>query len=530
MSDQLKSIIALLAELPEGALGEIEEAVLEATGGLKWVSNPGPQTRALESEADELFYGGEAGGGKSDLLIGASLTRHRRSLILRRTNEEADKLLDRFVEIVGHSHGLNRQNGTWRMDGRLVEIGGCNHESDKQKRKGIPHDLKGFDEITDFTESQYTFIIGWTRTTTPGQRTRIICTGNPPTTPEGLWVTKRWGAWLDPRHPRPAKDGELRWYTTIKDVDTEVDGPGPHIIEGEKLPVRAKSRTFIRAHLSDNYDLNATGEYAASLAALPKDLRAAYRDGRFDVALQDEPMQVIPSDWVFQAQRRWVDRSPPGIPMCGMGVDPAAGGLDDTVIARRHDAWFAPLLVTPGRETPLPSDVAGRVIAARRDDCPVTVDMGGGYGLGVYEHLVNNHISCFAHKGSEGTPARSVEKQYGFFNRRALLYWRFREALDPDQPNGSTIALPPDNELVGDLCVLRFKITGHGIQITTKEKVIDLLGRSPGRGDAVVMCWANGPNFATHGGDWEKHPNAPGRSGRRYGAPPKVILKKPRGR
>jgi hypothetical protein len=46
--------------------------------------NPTPQARALESPADELFYGGSAGGGKSDLLIGAALTRHKRSIIFRR--------------------------------------------------------------------------------------------------------------------------------------------------------------------------------------------------------------------------------------------------------------------------------------------------------------------------------------------------------------------------------------------------------------------------------------------------------------
>jgi hypothetical protein len=35
--------------------------------------------------------------------------------------------------------------------------------------------------------------------------------------------------------------------------DREVDGPGPHMIDGEA--VYARSRTFIRATLSDNPDL-----------------------------------------------------------------------------------------------------------------------------------------------------------------------------------------------------------------------------------------------------------------------------------
>ena len=37
---------------------------------MAWVPNPGPQTQAFLCEADELFYGGEAGGGKTDGGIG----------------------------------------------------------------------------------------------------------------------------------------------------------------------------------------------------------------------------------------------------------------------------------------------------------------------------------------------------------------------------------------------------------------------------------------------------------------------------
>jgi hypothetical protein len=76
---------------------------------------------------------------------------------------------------------------------------------------------------------------------------------NPPTTAEGLWVVKYWGPWLDITHPNPAKPGELRWFTTVAGEDREVAGPGPHLIYGE--PIYARSRTFIRATLSDNPDL-----------------------------------------------------------------------------------------------------------------------------------------------------------------------------------------------------------------------------------------------------------------------------------
>jgi hypothetical protein len=69
----------------------------------------------------------------------------------------------------------------------------------------------------------------------------------------------------------------------------------------------------------------------------------------------------------------------------------------------------------------------------------------------------------------------------------------FREALDPGQPGGSPIALPPDPKLVADLTAPTFEVTPNGIKAEPKEKVCERLGRSTDRGDAVVMAWFEGP-------------------------------------
>jgi hypothetical protein len=342
----LDGILERLGALPESERAEVVRSAFEATADYAWVPNPGPQTEAYFCEADELFYGGEAGGGKSDLLIGLSLTAHRRSLVMRRTNKEAGKLFDRYAEIIGNTEGQNKNEG-WRYGRRTIDIGGCQLEADKQKRKGIPHDLKGFDEVSDFTESQYLFITGWTRSEDQDQRCRIVATGNPPTRPEGLWVIRRWAAWLDPHHPNPAKPGELRWYVRDdEDHDVEVPGPGVHEINGHRFT--AKSRTFIRSKLSDNPDLART-DYAATLDALPKELRDAYRDGRFDAGIKDHPMQAIPTDWVREAQARWTPTPPQGIPMCALGIDPAAGGADETTVAHGMTVLVRPDHCRPGR-------------------------------------------------------------------------------------------------------------------------------------------------------------------------------------
>jgi hypothetical protein len=59
------------------------EQSLKRISGL-WEPQSEAQRMALASPAQELFFGGAAGGGKSDLLLGAALTRHWKSIILRR--------------------------------------------------------------------------------------------------------------------------------------------------------------------------------------------------------------------------------------------------------------------------------------------------------------------------------------------------------------------------------------------------------------------------------------------------------------
>lgn len=527
--ETLDDAIALLTGLPPAKAQAVIQDALEATKSRVWVPNPGPQTAAFYSEADELLFGGEAGGGKSDLLIGLSLTEHDRSLVLRRTNKEAEKLFDRYEQILdGDRSGFNSQKGITR-DGRIIDIGGCQLESDKQKRKGIPHSLKAFDELVDFTESQYTFIIAWNRSSDPQQRCRVVSTTNPPTRPEGMWVVRRWAPWLDPKHPNPAQDGELRWFTTINKVDTEVDGRGPHMVDG-KL-VYAKSRTFIRSRLSDNPDLTRTEQYAATLDALPVELREAYREGRFDAGLKDAPMQAIPTAWIRDAMARWSDRPMPGVPMCAMGVDCTGGGDDPMMISCRHDGWFAQLVEILGRD--IPADrvgkvSAGHVISWRRNKAIVVVDMGGGYGGALFEALHENEIAAVPHKGAEGTSQRTKDGQFGFANKRSQLIWRFREALDPDQVGGSIIALPPDPILMADLAAPAFWISKKEglsvIEIEPKVKVCARIGRSTDRGDAVVMCWSAGPTYVTDGDDWAK--KLAQEQGPRLGRRPEVVMGK----
>ena len=145
-----------------------------------WVPQSKPQWMAFLSRADELFYGGAAGGGKSDLVLGMAVEAHQHSAIFRRVYPNLRGMFQRAQNLIG-SYG--RPSGTtWNFPGgRTLEFGAVQYERDKTNWQGRPHDLKAFDELPEFSESQYKFITGWTRTTDATQRTRVIATGNPPT-------------------------------------------------------------------------------------------------------------------------------------------------------------------------------------------------------------------------------------------------------------------------------------------------------------------------------------------------------------
>lgn len=485
----IEELLDRVKALPAAAFEKLE-AVAVATDR-PWFPNAGPQTQAYFCEADELFYGGQAGGGKSDLLIGLGLTEHRDSLILRRLSNDAKSLAKRARKVAPRRSSYNGQDKVLvTPQGRSLEFGGLQLEDDKERHKGRARDLYGFDEICDFTQTQYTFVIGWNRSTEDGQRCRVVATGNPPTRPEGFWVLKRWGAWLDPNHPRPAKAGELRWYTS-DDLgnEIEVEGRGPHVLPDTAKPVFARSRTFIRSKVTDNPDLVRSG-YQAQLDALPAELRAAYRDGNFKAQISDDDWQVIPTAWIEAAMQRWENKIP-RLAMTVMAVDVAPGGGDQRVIGWRYAGWIAPLDAKreqdkTGRNT------AADVVRHRRDRCPVIVDLGGGWGGAAVVAMKDNGIFVVPFNGVESTTRRSRCGKYTCRNKRAWATWNLREELDPSQEGGSAIALPPDAELKADLASYRYEITSGGILIEPKEKQKERIGRSPDKGDTVIMLISEG--------------------------------------
>lgn len=468
--------------------------------------NPGPQTQALKTQADELFYGGAAGGGKSDLLLGLAGTEHWASVILRREQPLLRDLIERSRRIYnsqGDKHDKDRFNENlkrWALvDGRLVEFGAMQHEHDKEKWRGRPHDFYGFDEITQFTESQYRFVKMWLRSVRAGQRCRVVATGNPPTSVEGQWVIRYWAPWLDSHHPNPARPGELRWFANVGGEEKEVAGPEPfdnvNSKNGQKERVTPRSRTFIPARLDDNPILASTN-YLSELQAAPEPLRTQMIYGDMNVGRSDDAWQVIPSDWLKAAVARWRKDGGDGVTMDAVGADVAYGGADRTCIVRRHGIWFAMPVKYEGKQAGAADvgegDAAARLILKEHTfGARINVD-AIGYGAAAYEalkrytHVVKSSWIDPVNVGG-GTNLMDSSRRFAFVNIRAAMYWMLREALDP--LTGDNIALPPDRDLETELCSTRYEVKPAGIKIEDKDDIKDRIGRSPDVADA--LCLAN---------------------------------------
>jgi hypothetical protein len=519
---ELDSIIKRLAVLKPDELAKVEQSAIEATKGMTWIPNPGPQTEAYFCKADVLLYGGEPGGGKSQLLLGLAFNCQERSLIMRRQYTDLGHLTEEAIKLNGGRDGFNGSPPPrLRLaDGKVIDFFAAAKVGDEQHRQGNPFDFLGVDEATQFAEIQIRFLMGWLRSATPGQRKRVVLATNPPLSADGFWVTQWFAPWLDDRFPNPAKPGELRWAIMGSD-DKLIWVKGPEAVEYSGRLVEPKSYTYIPASVSDNPFLRDT-EYKKELDNLPSEIRAVLMGG-FRTTLRDQPFQIIPTEWIRRAQTRWTPRPPAHIPMCAMGVDCSGGGTDPMIIAPRHDGWYAETIEIPAKD--LPSDslgktATGHIVAHRRDKATVVLDLGGGYGGAAYERLVENEIEVHGYKGAESSTRRTRDKKLGFTNVRTAALWSFREALDPDQPGGSPISLPPDPEIMADLTAPTYEVTPNGIKAESKEKVCERLGRSTNKGDAVVMAWYTGPKQTSHALAWADAKQMHGMRGQR----PKVVV------
>lgn len=201
---------------------------------------------------------------------------------------------------------------------------------------------------------------------------------------------------------------------------------------------------------------------------------------------------VVPLEWVEAANARWrlwdeAGRPPGGV--CTVGVDVAREGSDKTVLALFDTPVVTELRRFAKQPTTATTGVVVGVLGASERTAIVDVI---GVGGGVVDQLREQGLRVVAFNASEGTDATDRSGELGFINTRSAAWWRVRELLDPAY--GATLALPPDDELTGDLTAPRWKVTSTGkIQIESKDDIRKRLGRSTDAGDAVVQALWEAP-------------------------------------
>ena len=140
----------------------------------------------MRSEAFETLFGGAAGGGKShgqllDALRFAVVYPGSRQLMLRRTMPELERsLVPAALRLYPQSVASYKvSEHRWDfINGSTLEFGYCDAESDVTKYQSAEYDVIRFDELTHFTESQFTYLISRIRGANPYPK-QVKSTTNP---------------------------------------------------------------------------------------------------------------------------------------------------------------------------------------------------------------------------------------------------------------------------------------------------------------------------------------------------------------
>lgn len=230
-----------------------------------WKPHPGPQWDFCQRNEFEVLFGGSAGPGKTDCLVALATRDVERpgykGLLLRRTFPRLREIMDRCWRLyptIGGEYRATEHRWTFptgdapRGRKSTIELGHMQHEDDKYNYHGQEYAFVGFDELTQFTETQYTYLFSRARSTDPGIRVRVRSTTNP----GGIghnWVKERFVNAATPS-------------TTFIDPRTGL------------------SRVFIPAKIYDNPTLiESDPGYLSRLEALPEIERKRLLHGDWDV-------------------------------------------------------------------------------------------------------------------------------------------------------------------------------------------------------------------------------------------------------
>ncbi len=265
----------------------------------------------LASSADELLYGGAAGGGKTFWLINHAAwqcEQHpgNRAVIFRRVFPSLVRsVIPRARAMLA---GRARYNGSRRVfefpNGSVLELAQLQFAKDAEAYWGAEYGLICFEELTEFLEGQVDYLLSRLRAPAPGVRPHMVATTNP----GGIGHR-----WVKRRYVRPDPD----------DVDGPLPQPGevwrPKPTDDRPRPL---TRCFLPATLEDNPALlERDPGYPERLKMIAsRGLRRALSIGDWDAIDAVEGALWLP-EWIDQGR---VPVAPPSQRRV-LAVDPSDG-------------------------------------------------------------------------------------------------------------------------------------------------------------------------------------------------------------
>lgn len=249
---------------------------------------PGPQTEFLSCDADIVFYGGSAGGGKTFALLMEPLYDYDNpdfgAVIFRRTTKQVRNeggLWD-TAQSLYQGLGATFHHGDLVATfptGARVTFAHMEHEKNRFDWQGAQIPLIEFDELTHFTWRQFVYMLSRNRSAC-GAKSRIRGSCNPD--PDS-WVRRFIDWWIGPDgYVMPERSGVVRYFV-IEGEDVIWADTREELIERDpqSLP---KSFTFIRSSLEDNQILmEKDPSYLASLKSLPRVEREQLLGGNWNI-------------------------------------------------------------------------------------------------------------------------------------------------------------------------------------------------------------------------------------------------------
>lgn len=203
-----------------------------------WEPQQGPQSSAISARwCDELFYGGERGGGKSDFQLGyqedgaLKYADKWRGIMFRKTYPELEELQSRAVEIFPNSGATFRtqasaqypfSNCWYWANGATVKMRYIEHERDYGRYHGHQYTGVSFDEVTEYASSAGVLKMMSTLRSAHGVPCTMRLTGNPGGVGHA-WVKQRYIDSVPAYTPfNDPETGFVRMFVPSKTSDNRV--------------------------------------------------------------------------------------------------------------------------------------------------------------------------------------------------------------------------------------------------------------------------------------------------------------------